>query len=652
MISKFHYKYFLAIIAFTTSSGAFSEEIGIDEVISILSENEMINNPEDYFDFLTELNENPVDINNADRETISLIPFLSEEQIENISYYIYRYGPMVDKSELKLISGIDETLSKLLEPFITISDENKSQKGTRDIKELFKYPKNEIKLSVIRNSSGNDESYLGNNFAETFRYGLKFKDKIQTGFIIQKDGGEKFFYEKKMPDYLSLNLMINDLYRIKRIVFGDFTVNFGQGLSCGKSFSLGKNLSLANPEVNSQEINRHFSSSESGFNRGIGFSLYLNESKNLELSGFGSIRKIDTNLNDSNFTSILETGLHRTPSELENKGNTKYYSTGTHLSYKNNNIQAGLSSVLWSFNNYFDPEYELYNMYYFRGKKGYNLSLDYRIKIKKIVAFGETAICQNSGYAIISGVNFKPFSLMEISVLYRNYAPTYYIYTSGGFSEGGSIRNEKGVYGVMKWNILKNITLNAYLDQFSFPWIKYSKYFITNGNDIAFQLSYQSKNSSNISLRYKVKNEFSYATSVKCKRQIRLNLVNKKTNPGFQSTIDANSYTENNKTTYGLGLTQIIDYTDNSNKINAYFKITAFDAVNYENRLFVYEKSLPGTFSMPLLYGTGCRTSICLKYNLNKNVSLWFKLGKFAYIKNESYYDKKTDMAMTFRLKI
>ncbi len=652
MKSKFHYKYFLAIIAFTTSSGAFSEEIGIDEVISILSENEMINNPEDYFDFLTELNENPVDINNADRETISLIPFLSEEQIENISYYIYRYGPMVDKSELKLISGIDETLSKLLEPFITISDENKSQKGTRDIKELFKYPKNEIKLSVIRNSAGNDESCLGNNFAETFRYGLKFKDKIQTGFIIQKDGGEKFFYEKKMPDYLSLNLMINDLYRIKRIVFGDFTVNFGQGLSCGKSFSLGKNLSLANPEVNSQEINRHFSSSESGFNRGIGFSLYLIESKNLELSGFGSIRKIDTNLNDSNFTSILETGLHRTPSELENKGNTKYYSTGTHLSYKNNNIQAGLSSVLWSFNNYFDPEYELYNMYYFRGKKGYNLSLDYRIKIKKIVAFGETAICQNSGYAIISGVNFKPFSLMEISVLYRNYAPTYYIYTSGGFSEGGSIRNEKGVYGVIKWNILKNITLNAYLDQFSFPWIKYSKYFITNGNDIAFQLSYQSKNSSNISLRYKVKNEFSYATSVKCKRQIRLNLVNKKTNPGFQSTIDANSYTENNKTTYGLGLTQIIDYTDNSNKINAYFKITAFDAVNYENRLFVYEKSLPGTFSMPLLYGTGCRTSICLKYNLNKNVSLWFKLGKFAYIKNESYYDKKTDMAMTFRLKI
>lgn len=652
MKNKIHYKYFLAIIAFTTSSVAFSEVIGIDEVISILTENEMINNPEDYFDFLTELNENPVDINNADRETISLIPFLSEEQIENISYYIYRYGPMVDKSELKLISGIDETLSKLLEPFITISDKNKSQKGTRDIKELFKYPKNEIKLSVIRNSAGNDESYLGNNFSETFRYGLKFKDKIQTGFIIQKDGGEKFFDEKKMPDYLSLNLMINDLYRIKRIVFGDFTVNFGQGLSCGKSFSLGKNLSLANPEVNSQEINRHFSSSESGFNRGIGFSLYLNESKNFELSGFASIRKIDTNLNDSNFTSISETGLHRIPPELENKGNTKYYSTGTHISYKNNNIQAGLSSVLWSFNNYFDPEYELYNMYYFRGKKGYNLSLDYRIKIKKIVAFGETAICQNSGYAIISGVNFKPFSLMEISVLYRNYAPKYYIYTSGGFSEGGSIRNEKGVYGVIKWNILKNITLNAYLDQFSFPWLKFSNYFITNGNDIAFQVTYQSKNSSNISLRYKKKNEFSYATSVKCKRQIRLNLVNKKTNPGFQSTIDANSYTENNKTTYGLGLTQIIDYTDNSNKINAYFKITVFDAVNYDNRLFVYEKSLPGTFAMPLLYGTGCRTSLCLKYNLNKNVSLWFKIGKFAYIKNESFYDKKTDMAMTFRLKI
>jgi len=630
-------------------------DTNIDEVISILYESELMNNPDEFFDYLNDLHENPIDINSANREILSQIPFLTDELIENISYYMYRYGPMVDINEVKLINGIDETIFKLLTPFIYIN-ESKTKNNTvkTPLKDLFKYPKNEIRLSVNQNFSGYNktDSFVGNSLTETLRYGLKYKDKIQSGFVIQKDAGENFISSNKMPDYWSINLLINDIGFVKRIVFGDFNVNFGQGLVCGKSFTLGKNLSLSNVEVYSQEISRHYSSSETGFYRGTGINLYMNKTKSIEFTGFGSIKKIDTNLSDNSFSSIIETGLHRNDSEINRKENAKYFSCGSRLSINKNIFQIGINSILWRFSHFFNPKEEPYNFYNFRGKNGFNASLDYRIRIEKITIFGETAICRGKSVATLTGLNIKPYSLLDMSFLYRDYSPSYYSFSSGGFSEGGNISNEKGLYFVARYNLIKNITLNLYIDLYKYPWLKYNKDFISNGNDIAIQITYLNNRNTNVGLRYKKKVEYFSSIFEQCKRQIRVNISNKKINPSFQTSLDANSFTANNTTNFGLGLTQTIEYNDIKNRLNLYFKTTLFDAVNYENRLFVYEKSLPGTFAMPSLYGSGIRSSFSANYNLNKTVSLWFKIGRVTYLKKYRIEDKKTDTAMTLRLKI
>lgn len=44
------------------------------------------------FEELTDLKENPINLNTATKEQLERFPFLSDRLIENILYYLYKYG--------------------------------------------------------------------------------------------------------------------------------------------------------------------------------------------------------------------------------------------------------------------------------------------------------------------------------------------------------------------------------------------------------------------------------------------------------------------------------------------------------------------------------------------------------------------------------
>jgi len=69
-----------------------------------MAENEM--DTEQWEEVLTELANNPIPLNNASREMLESIPILNADQVENLSYYLYRYGPMQSLSELMLVEGM------------------------------------------------------------------------------------------------------------------------------------------------------------------------------------------------------------------------------------------------------------------------------------------------------------------------------------------------------------------------------------------------------------------------------------------------------------------------------------------------------------------------------------------------------------------
>ena len=75
---------------------------------------------ETFYNELITLTEEPVNLNKADREQLEKLLFLNDLQIENILYYIYKFGTLNTIYELQLIDGLDMTDIRRMLPFIKI----------------------------------------------------------------------------------------------------------------------------------------------------------------------------------------------------------------------------------------------------------------------------------------------------------------------------------------------------------------------------------------------------------------------------------------------------------------------------------------------------------------------------------------------------
>lgn len=140
-----------------------------------ISETEDISNWQEQYEFLSELAEHPFNINTVTKEQLEQLPFLSDQMIENILYYIYKYGPMVSKKELLGIEGMDWQTRKFLEDFIYIGEAEK-EKDKFWWKDVLKYNKQELLTRV------DIPLYMKSGYAD---YNEKLLENIPTASIME-----------------------------------------------------------------------------------------------------------------------------------------------------------------------------------------------------------------------------------------------------------------------------------------------------------------------------------------------------------------------------------------------------------------------------------------------------------------------------------
>ena len=78
---------------------------------------------EDLYDLLCELEQHPIDLNSATREDLEQLPFLTERQVCDIVEYLYRYGPMKSKNELRMVESLDDERVRLLWRVVRIGEQ-------------------------------------------------------------------------------------------------------------------------------------------------------------------------------------------------------------------------------------------------------------------------------------------------------------------------------------------------------------------------------------------------------------------------------------------------------------------------------------------------------------------------------------------------
>lgn len=260
-----------------------------------------------HFEELSELRENPININTATKEQLERFPFLSDQLVENILYYLYKYGPMLTRNELWMIEDIDRQTIHYLLPFIYFETPEKEQYKP-NIKRILKYGKQELSTRVdipFYTKAGYQQypaetlkknpnkQYLGYGYYHNLRYSFHYRDQIYAGITAEKDAGEPFFtgQNKKGYDFYSLYLLIRNIGHIKTLALGNYRVSYGYGLVINTDFGMGKTATLSTLGNKSRGIRKHSSTDEYNYFQGMAVSYKL--AKRWTLDGFYSYRKMD-----------------------------------------------------------------------------------------------------------------------------------------------------------------------------------------------------------------------------------------------------------------------------------------------------------------------------------------------------------------------
>lgn len=607
---------------------------------------------ENLFEELSDLKENPLNINSATKEQLERFPFLNSQLIENILYYLYKYGAMVSINELMVVEDMDLATFRLLKPFITCQPlEEKTHTPT--LKSILKYGKQELSARMdipLYTRAGYqpftsdyikenpNKRYLGPSFYHNLRYKFRYTDKVYIGFTAEKDPGEPFFAgnNKKGYDYYSPYFYIRDFGKIRALALGNYRLNYGYGLVMNTDFNMGKTTALNTLLNRESGIKKHSSTDEYNYFQGIAGSIQLSE--HFTADAFYSYRQMDGIVDNRFITSLKEDGYHRIPRDYEKKNSLTNQLIGSNIQYNGKNFELGLTAVYNFFNKVLNPTYRPYNKYYPRGRDFFNLGANYKFFLKKLTWMGEVAMDKDRRMAALNTLRYRPNANFQLIAMHRFYDVAYQSMYARSVGEGSMVQNESGFYLGMEADELWYFKLTAYIDFFYFPWKKYQMTKNgTRGIDGVIQLDYSPTHELDMFIRYRYKNKFKDYNPAEGDK-ITVPYIQQKGryqltySPNdelvLKTTADVvyNAY-QHKDPSKGFLIKQSIGYKFPKLPLQLDASVAWFKTDDYASRITVYEKSLLYSFSMPSFYGEGERFSFNTRYELNKHIVLQ---GKYA----------------------
>lgn len=604
---------------------------------------------------LSYLSEHPFDLNTVTREQLKRLPFLTDLQIDYLVEYRIRYGKMETLYELKNVESFDFQTISLILPFVKI-EEQTVEKRPFTVNNLFKYGSNNLQIrydkcfqqkkgygsypdSILQEYP--NRKYIGEPFYHSLRYTFTFGDRLQAGVVAEKDAGEPFWNRvHKGYDFYSAHLFLKDINRwLKSVAIGDYKASFGQGLAISHDFSPGRNALVSQAERRTNGFRRHFSTNEANFLRGIAATLSF---RNIDVSLFYSYRRVDAHTDSLSVRSFKTDGLHRLPGEREKMRVVPMQVFGGNIRYATSHVSFGCTALSYSFGSFrIEPETKPYNLFYFRGNRNTNVSVDYLLKNKKIKFYGETALSSNRAVATLNAIQLTPASYFSWLLLYRYYDRRYHAFFGNAFSQNSSLQNEQGLYMGMQWTPFPHWKLSAYADMFRFPWLKYGIDAPSKGQEYTVQADYNRSPLFSFYIRYQQKQkeanrlekDNSLLSVLPCRRQhLRLQLCYlPHPDLSLRTSADGIFYKDEPSRKQGWMIAQSVGWNPRAFPLQADLYVACFHTADSDIRVNSYEKNILYAFNMPSFYGKGIRLSCSFRWNVAKRLLLSAKWGYTRY---------------------
>lgn len=602
---------------------------------------------------LSDLVQNPFDLNRVTREDLRKLPFLSDRQIESLVSYREKQGEFVSVYELKNIPAFDFQVISLTVPFVHVGEvpvnnmpvtvDNLLKRGNNEL--IIRYDRGFQRKKGYRNQPDSilarypNRKYMGEPFYHSLQYACTFDHRIQWGLVAEKDAGEPFWNKQhKGYDFYSGHLFLKDIQRIKSLAIGDYKVSFGQGLVVSNDFMPGRSALVTQAERRNNGFRRHFSTNETDFFRGAAATVAWDR---IEVSLFYSYRKMDAGVDRNRFTAFKTDGLHRTAGDWEKRRTVSMHSFGGNIRYVSPDLCVGITALGYTFGNVMEPEESPYNHFYFRGKRNMNVSADYMIRNRKIKFYGETALSENGALATLNALQLTPASYLSFLLMHRYYDKRYQSYYGRAFGQNRTVQNEQGVYAGLQLTPFPYWKLSMYADVFRFPWLKYGVDSPSSGKEYLVQADYTPESSLSAGIRYRYRqkeknmtgDERKYRVSPYRQQRVRVQLSSR-FSPSLLSrtSVDGIFYSEEaGNTEKGIMIAQSIGWKPVKVPLQGDLYLAWFHTGDHNARISSYEKNLLYSFYMPSFYGKGIRLAATFRWDSIKRLSFSFKIGHTLY---------------------
>jgi hypothetical protein len=599
------------------------------------------------YDIYETLLESPLNLNAATEADLQQLQILTDFQIQSLLEYRKEYGALYTVHELPLIHGFNEEIAGQLYPFVTalpVADRSYSfaDRFTRGRHQLLvrtgrtlEMQQGYAPISPEELEAKPNARYLGSPWAVYTRYVYRYRDKAQWGFTAKNDAGEPFFSSpnKYGFDFYSAHVQLSNWGVVKKIIVGDYQMQFGQGLVAWGGYSMSKAGDALSVKKQERGLTGYTSTNENLFRRGVAVTL---QHKQWNLSAFVSHKNIDATADSSSFSVIQETGQHNTPGTVEKKQAVPETVVGGNLSYRFKQLKIGFTALWHRYGKEYQREVRPYNYFELNSAQNANAGVDFYGVWKKTSLFGELAISRNGGMAGVAGALFDLDAAFRLSLLYRNYSPRYQAMYAQGFGETGKTANEHGCYVGMQWLPHAHLTVSAYADAFSFPWMRYRVYAPSGGFEYYVQAAYNPDTTLHMYLRVKQeRKEENVSGEAAVTRQRPVSLLHVRYEISYQllrglrmnDRIEMSFYRADGKEN-GLLLYHDISYKLPAFPADASVRFAVFDSGSWNTRFYAYERDMLYSFSVPAYYAKGARWYVNIHVKPWKNIAIWARLAQ------------------------
>ncbi|WP_316822687.1 outer membrane beta-barrel protein [Pedobacter gandavensis] len=591
----------------------------------------------------------PINLNHTQAEELKKLSFLTPLQINSFFQHLKVNGSLLDLLELQSITGFDpETISKLL-PFVSL--EPIGPHSRLKFKDLFRQAEQQLLFRYGRTLEQQkgfkdlpDSRYMGSPDKLFLSYKYLYPKIGAISILMKKDAGETIGTKPVAIDFVSGNIALYNYKYIQKLVIGDYTLQFGQGLSLWSGFSLGKGPDVTSVASKDVGLKPYTSSNESTFFRGIASTIQL--SKKFSISPFYSNRNLDASLNIGDdgvlrLSSISESGLHRTAAEIRNRKRLSQTLFGGTLQYQNHSLNTGFSSYQSRFSHPFKQDSGSYKEYNFEGEKLNNFSFHYQTSFQDIYFYGELAKSQPGGWAGLQGAMASLSKTIAIVLLYRKYDKDHHSFFSQAIGENTETSNEKGIYLGLNYLPGPHWKFALYFDYFKFPEKKYRVDSASSGYEALLQLAYTPTKQFKLGIRFKTERKQQNSTAgstITALALIQKTNFRLEANWKFHRKLNSQQRLEfihyqkgAQLKEFGFLIYQDLKYSPMQSKISGNIRLAYFRTASYASRIYAYEADVLYASGSGGYYGHGIRSFLNLRYRLLKKLEVWSRYAIYYY---------------------